>query len=169
MENDVIDIEPVGVVDHPIRLEYQYTPGEAQSRFLRGVAEGRIIGHRCPSCDKVYVPARGVCPMCGEQFLDEHVEVAHTGTLVTYSVTNVPSANIDLELPYVGAEVLLDGADTTTSFLMRGVKPDEVRLGMRVELHWKPEDEWEITMANISHVEPIDEPDVDYDKIKEYA
>lgn len=161
--------EPIGVVEHPIRLEYDYTPGRAQSRFLRAVAEGRIIGHECPSCEKVYVPPRGVCSMCGEQFLDEVVEIGHTGTLVTYSVTNVPSKNIDLELPYVNAEVLLDGADTTTMFLMRGVKPDEVRLGMRVRLHWKPRDQWEITLANIEYVEPIDEPDVAYDEIKEYA
>lgn len=161
--------EPIGVVEHPIRLEYDYTPGQAQSRFLRAVAEGRIIGHRCPSCEKVYVPPRGVCSMCGDQFLDEVIEIGHTGTLVTYSVTNVPSKNIDLELPYVNAEVLLDGADTTSMFLMRGVKPDEVRLGMRVRLHWKPRDEWEITLANIEYVEPIDEPDVAYDEIKEYA
>lgn len=161
--------EPIGVVTHPVRLEYDYTPGRAQSMFLRGVAEGRVLGLRCPSCAKVYVPPRGVCPMCGEQFLEEPVEIAQTGTLVTYSVTNVPSKNIDLELPYVNAEVLLDGADTTTMFLMRGVKPDEVRLGMRVRLHWKPRDEWEITLANIEYVEPIDEPDVGYDEIKEYA
>lgn len=161
--------EPAGVVEHPIRLEYDYTPGRSQSRFLRAMAEGRIIGQKCPSCEKVYVPPRGVCSMCGEQFLEEPIEIGHTGTLVTYSVTNVPSKNIDLELPYVNAEVLLDGADTTTMFLMRGVKPDEVRLGMRVQLHWKPRDQWDTTLANIEYVEPIDEPDVAYEKIKEYA
>ena len=161
--------EPIGVVTIPIRLEYDYTPGRTQSKFLRGVAEGRVLGSKCPSCEKVYVPGRGVCSMCGELFLDEPVEVAHTGTLVTYAVTNVPSKNIDLELPYVNAEVLLDGADTTSMFLMRGVKPHEVRLGMRVRLHWKPEDQWEITMANIEYVEPIDEPDVPYEQIEEYA
>lgn len=161
--------EPIGVVTHPIRLEYDYTPGRDQSAFLRAVAEGRIIGHRCPSCDKVYVPPRGVCPMCGEQFLDEPVEIGHTGTVVTYSVTNVPSKNIDLELPYVNAEVLLDGADTTAMFLLRGVSPDEVRLGMRVRLRWKPREAWEPNLANIEYVEPIDEPDVAYDEIEEYA
>lgn len=162
-------VQPAGVVESPIRLEYDYTPGLSQSRYLRGVAEGKIIGHRCPSCQKVYVPARGACSMCGELFLDETIEVAQKGTLVTYSVTHVPSRNITLELPYVGAEVLLDGADTTSSFLMKGVKPEDVRIGMRVELVWKPEKEWGITAANIEYCVPIDEPDVAYEEIEEHA
>ena len=165
--------ESAGVVESPIRLEYDYTPGRAQSRYLRGVAEGRIIGHRCPSCEKVYVPARGACPMCGELFEADTVEIGERtkqkGTLVTYSVTHVPSVNIKLELPYVGAEVLLDGADTTSSFLMKGVKPEDVRVGMRVELVWKPEEEWGITAANIEYCVPIDEPDVPYEEIEEHA
>jgi uncharacterized protein len=156
------------VIETPIRLEYTYTPGAVQSRFLNGIAQGKIIGFTCPSCDKVYVPARGVCPMCGEAFAEE-VEVANTGTVATFSVTHVPSRNIKLELPYVGAEVLLDGADTTTSFLMHGVKPDEVRMGMRVRTHWKPREEWEHSMANIEYVEPIDEPDAPFDSYKEHV
>jgi uncharacterized protein len=156
------------VIETPIRLEYSYTPGSIQSRFLRGIAEGRILGFRCSSCKKVYVPARGCCPMCGETFEGE-VEVAQTGTVVTFAVTHVPSRNIKLELPYVSAEVLLDGSDTTTSFLMHGVKPEDVRMGMRVRTHWKPREEWETSMANIEYVEPIDEPDAAFDSYKEHV
>lgn len=168
-DSEEIPAESAGVVESPIRLEYDYTPGRAQSRYLRAVSEGRIVGHRCPSCEKVYVPARGACPMCGELFGDETIDIAQKGTLVTYSVTHVPSRNIKLELPYVGAEVLLDGADTTSSFLMKGVKPEEVRVGMRVELVWKPEEEWGITAANIEYCVPIDEPDVPYEQIEEHT
>jgi uncharacterized protein len=84
-------------------------------------------------------------------------------------VVNVPSTNIDIELPYVAADVVFDGADTTTMLLLRGVKPDDVRMGMRVEARWRPREEWEPSMANIECVEPIDEPDAPYDSYKEYV
>lgn len=161
--------EPVGVVGIPIRLEYQYTPGQLQSRFLRALADGKVLGFRCPSCEKVYVPARGVCPMCGEQFEPEGIEVASTGTVATFAVVNVPSSNIDIELPYVAAEVLLDGADTTTMFLLRDATADDVRMGMRVETRWRPREEWDTTMANIECVVPIDEPDAPYESYKEHV
>ena len=53
--------EPVTGIVTPIRLDYRYTPGTAPSQFLRGMKEGRIVGRRCPSCSKVYVPPRGSC------------------------------------------------------------------------------------------------------------
>lgn len=161
--------EPVGVVTIPIRLEYRYTPGAVQSRFLRALDEGRILGFRCPSCEKVYVPARGVCPMCGEQFEEEGVDVANTGTVATFAVINVPSSNIDIELPYVAAEVLLDGADTTSLFLLREASPDDVRMGMRVQTRWRPREEWDTTLSNIECVVPLDEPDAPYESYKEHV
>lgn len=148
----------------PIRLEYDYTPGLAGSRFLRAVREGDIRGRRCPGCEQVYVPPRGACPMCGEA-LGEEVEVADTGTVATFAIVNVSSH--DVELPYVAAEVLLDGADTTATFLLKGVEPDEVRMGMRVKAHWKPPEERDFNLGNIEYVEPTGEPDADFETYKE--
>jgi uncharacterized protein len=161
--------EPVGVVGIPIRLGYRYTPGAVQSRFLRALAEGRLLGFRCRACGKVYVPPRGVCPMCGERFEEEGVEVADTGTVATFAIVNVPSANIDIELPYVAAEVLLDGSDTTSMFLLREVRPEDVRMGMRVRARWRPREEWDTTMANIDCVVPTGEPDAPYESFKEHV
>lgn len=161
--------EPVDEVTTPIRLEYRYTPGRDQSDFLNAMAQGRITGRRCPSCGKVYMPPRGVCSMCGVPFEEGSVEVADRGTVATFAIVNVPSANIDIELPYVAAEVVLDGADTTAMFLLRGIGPDDVRMGMRVAAQWLPEDQWEPSMANIECVVPIDEPDAPYDSYKEHV
>ena len=159
---------PITRIVTPIRLEYRYSPGETASAFLRGVRQGKLLGRRCPSCLKVYVPPRGACPMCGVAYAEE-VEVADTGTLVTFAVVNVNFANRVLEPPYVTAEVLFDGADTTTMVLLQGVPPDEVRMGMRVRAHWLPREEWDFTLANIDHVEPIDEPDAEYSTYQHHA
>jgi uncharacterized OB-fold protein len=159
---------PVTGIETPIRLDYRYTPGQAQSAFLRGMEQGKILGRRCPRCSKVYVPPRGGCPMCGVEFTDE-VQVADTGTLVTFAVVNVNFANRAIELPYVSGEVIFDGADTTSMVLLQGAAVDEVRMGMRVKAHWKPREEWEPSFANIDYVEPIDEPDADYESYREHV
>jgi uncharacterized OB-fold protein len=151
----------------PIRLDYTYTPGTAPSQFLRGMKEGRILGRRCPGCSKVYVPPRGSCPMCGLEFAEE-VQVADTGTLVTFAVVNVNFANRVIELPYVSGEVRFDGSDTTSMVLVQGIPVDEVRMGMRVKAYWIPKDQWDFTFANIDYVEPLDEPDADYADYKDF-
>ena len=150
----------------PIRLDYHYTPGAAASAFLRGLKAGRLLGRRCPSCAKVYLPPRGGCPMCGVEF-GEQVEVKDTGTMVTFAIVNVNFANRAVDLPYVTAEVAFDGADTTTMVLLKGVAPQDARMGMRVKAHWIPEAEWDYSLANIDYVVPLDEPDADYESFKE--
>ena len=159
--------EPVTGIVTPIHLDYTYTPGTAPSQFLRGMKEGRVLGRRCPGCSKVYVPPRGSCPMCGLEFAEE-VEVADTGTLVTFAVVNVNFANRVIELPYVSGEVRFDGSDTTSMVLVQGIPVAEVRMGMRVKAHWLPKDQWDFTFANIDYVEPLDEPDADYESYREF-
>jgi len=160
--------EPVTGIVTPIRLDYRYTPGTSPSKFLRGMKEGRILGQRCASCSKVYVPPRGSCPMCGSAFSEE-VEVKDTGTLVTFAIVNVNFANRVIDLPYVSGEVLFDGSDTTSMVLVQGASVDEVRMGMRVKAHWVPKEQWDFTFANIDYVEPTGEPDAEYDDFKEYV
>ena len=158
--------EPVTGITTPIRMEYRYTPGTATSLFLRAMKEGRFEGRRCPSCSKVYFPPRGGCSMCGVEFA-ETVPLRNTGTIATYTVVNVNFANRTVDLPYIVAEVVFDGADVTTSLLLKGVPIDEVRQGMRVEAKWVPEEEWDFSLANISHVEPLDEPDAPFETYKD--
>jgi uncharacterized OB-fold protein len=151
----------------PTRLEYDFTPGTATARFLRGVKEGRIFGQRCPECSKVYVPARGSCPRCGVPTHDE-VEVEGKGTVTTFCIVRVPSENIELTLPYTAAHILLDGADIPFFALIQECAAEEVRMGMRVEAVWAPQEAWGPTFENIRYFRPIDEPDVPFDDFKEH-
>ena len=158
--------QPVTEIITPIRMEYRYTPGTESSATLRGIKEGKLLGRRCPRCEKVYFPARAVCSMCGEAFT-ETVDVKDTGTLVTFAVVNVNFANRVIDLPYVTAEVVFDGSDTSTMTLLSGIAPEDVRMGMRVKAAWLPKEQWDYSLANIDHVEPIDEPDAPFESYKE--
>jgi uncharacterized OB-fold protein len=146
--------EPIQSIRTPIAIDYRYSPGTAASRFLRAVAEGRLIGQRCPACGKVYVPPRGSCPTDGLP-TEEEVELADRGTVTTFCVVNVPFAGHAIEMPYVAASILLDGADIAFQHLVREIPADQVRIGMRVEAVWRPREEWGPTLENVSHFRPV--------------
>ena len=59
------DRRPVTGIITPVRLDYLYAASPEESAFYRGLAEGRILGQRCPACHKVYVPPRSACPVDG--------------------------------------------------------------------------------------------------------
>jgi uncharacterized protein len=154
--------EPVTMITTPVRLRYEHTTSAGESSYLRGLAEGRLLGQRCPACGKVYIPPRGACPADGVPTTDE-VELPDTGIVTTFCVVNVPYQGQRVEPPYVAASVLLDGADIAFQHLILGCPPDEVRMGMRVAAVWKPRPEWGTSPENIDHFRPTGEPDAPYE------
>jgi uncharacterized protein len=149
----------------PVELDYTYEASPEESSFYRGLAEGRILGQRCPRCGKVYVPPRSACPVDGVA-TEEEVELPDTGTVTTFCIVNVPFLGQRIQPPYVSAYVLLDGADIAFLHLIQGIAAEEVRMGMRVRAVWKPREEWGTTIENILHFEPTDEPDADFESYK---
>ncbi len=159
--------DPVTRIVTPVRLAYEYAASPEESKFFRGLAEGRILGQRCPTCLKVYVPPRGACPVDGVPTTDE-VELPDRGTVTTFCIVNVPFLGQRITPPYVSAYVLLDGADIAFLHLILDAEASEVRMGMRVEAVWKPREEWGTTIENISHFRPTGEPDAEFDTYKQH-
>jgi uncharacterized protein len=153
---------PVTMTITPVRLRYQHTASPAESTYLRGLAEGRLIGQRCPACGLVYIPSRGTCPADGVA-TDAQVELPDTGTVTTFSVVNVAYPGQHITPPYVAAAILLDRADIAFHHLILGCDPAQVRMGMRVKAVWKPRAEWGSTADTISHFAPTGEPDAPYE------
>ncbi len=154
------DVEPVRSVRTPAELVFQYTPGAASSRYLRGIAQGKILGERAEPGSKVYVPPRGADPELGKPTL-EPVELAHTGTLTSFCVVNVSFHGGTQEIPYVTGLIQLDGADLSIMHLIQECPVDQVRIGMRVEAVWVDQSELGPTMESIKWFRPNGEPDVD--------
>jgi uncharacterized OB-fold protein len=146
----------------PINLKYLHTASPGESIFLRAIAEGRLLGQRCPACGKVYVPARGTCPVDGLALTDI-VELPDTGIVTTFCIVNVPYPGQRVTPPYVAASVLLDGADIAFGHLILGCEASEVRMGMRIKAVWRPREQWGTTVENIDHFAPTGEPDAPYE------
>ena len=153
---------PVTMTITPVRLRYLHTASPAESAYLRGLAEGRLLGQRCPACRQVYIPSRGTCPVDGVP-TDAEVELPDTGTITTFSVVNVGYPGQQVTPPYVAAAVLLDGADIAFQHLILGCDPADVRMGMRVRAAWRPRAEWAEHADTVSHFAPTGEPDAPYE------
>ena len=91
------------------------------------------------------------------------------GTITTFCIVRVPSENIDLKLPYCAANILLDRSDMPMIALLQECDAEDVRIGMRVEAVWKPEEEWGPTLENIRYFRPTGEPDVPSEKLGDWA
>ncbi|OQQ25631.1 DNA-binding protein [Prescottella equi] len=159
--------DPVTDIVTPIDLHYTHTASFEETYYLRGLMEGKIIGGRTDANGKVYVPPRGANPTDGMP-TKEQVEVSDKGTITTFCIVNVPFLGQQIKPPYVAAYVLLDGADIPFLHLILDVDAAEVRMGMRVEAVWRPKEEWEYSLRNVSHFRPSGEPDADYDSYKHH-
>ena len=159
--------ERVYGIKTPIRLDYTFAAGRAQSRFYSAIAEGRIVGQRCPACAKVYVPARGSCPTCGVATKEE-VRVSDRGTMTTFCIVNIPFAGQAVRVPYVSASILLDGSDIPLFHLVQEIEASDARMGMRVEAVWAPREELAPTMESIRYFRPSGEPDAAFESYREH-
>ncbi|MBH25714.1 MAG: DNA-binding protein [Myxococcales bacterium] len=152
--------------DNPFSTDYTILAGEALSHHLRGLAEGRFVGMRGPSGD-VLIPPDGADPFTGEA-VTEAVELPDTGTVVRYCVVNIPVRGQQVEVPFVAADILLDGADSTFMAMIQGIPPRDVRLGLRVRVVWAEEAERTTGFESVKWFEPTGEPDRDLGELEEY-
>ena len=157
--------DDIELIRSPVRLDFQITAGRTQSRFLKAIECGAILGERCPSCTKVLVPPRGICRACGVPITEE-VPLSDAGILTTFCVINIPFEGQMLTPPYVAGSILLDGSDLPIFHLVGGIAPDEVRMGIRVKAVWASE--LQPTLASIRYFEPTGEPDAPFECYAEH-
>ncbi len=146
------EAEPVTRFKGPTHLDYTVTAGAVTDEFLRTILEQRLVGRRCPSCEKVYLPPRSVCPTCSVR-TEETVEVGQSGVIQTFSVIRIPFQGQVLEPPYVCARIMLEGSDVPLLHIVGEIAPDDVSVGMRVEAVWN--DEPMPTLARVRYFRPV--------------
>src|SRR5437870_3282373 len=154
--------EPIKYVETTVYLPYDYVAGDNKARYLRALKDKKIIGSKCSKTGKVFVPPVVASP---ESFApcDALVEVADRGIMTTFCVVNIPVIGRNLEIPYVAASVALDGADISIFALIQECRPEDVRMGMRVEAVWKPDGERHGDHEDIQYFRPTGEPDAPLD------
>ena len=161
------DRDPVTIMAIPTSISIQHTASRPESIYLRAIQQGTLLGARTGDDGKVYFPPREADPATGKE-LDQFVELPDKGTVTTFAIINIPFAGQKIKPPYVAAYILLDGADIPFLHLVTEIDAADVRMGMRVQAVWRPQEEWGLGIDNIEHFRPTGEPDADYDTYKHH-
>jgi uncharacterized OB-fold protein len=108
------------IIEQRWDLTYQHTADEVTATFLRTLRdEGRLLGIRCPVCERVLAPPR---PICDRDFCETSgwVELGSTGTLELFTIMHLVIDGLP-DPPYVLAYVRPEGADTAIPGFLEGV------------------------------------------------
>ncbi len=156
-----------GLVEYRPKAKYTFSAGQAQSRFLHGLKEGKILGVQCPSCRRVYVPPRAYCEYCFKP-TSKWVELDGTGWVHTAVVSYISTFRDRMEEPEIIGVIRLDAPGyREDSYEFAGlfhklcnVKPEDVMsgrvIGLRVKPRWKPEGERKGDITDIECFEPVE-------------
>ncbi|KKL59462.1 hypothetical protein LCGC14_2215120, partial [marine sediment metagenome] len=112
-----------------VRAEFSFWVGRYMDKFYDALENKKIIGNKCPKCEKVFVPPRKICGGCNEEIaLDENwVDLPDTGTLLNYTITNYKVsdriARKGKNSQIVGM-VQIDGGDTAIIYPLLNMEPD---------------------------------------------
>ncbi|UCC59944.1 MAG: Zn-ribbon domain-containing OB-fold protein [Dehalococcoidia bacterium] len=138
-----ISEEPViaEVVSHS---NFQVSVGATGTKFLKEIRDNKtIMGIKCPSCKKVYVPPRSHCPICFDR-MSEWVALSGKGSLTSYTIVRYPEPYMPKKTPYAYGIIQLDGADTGMAHFLGEVDLDKIEIGVRLEPVFKEEREGSI-------------------------
>ncbi len=117
-----------------LQVPYNYSAGPVASRFLVALRdEQKILGIRCPKCEKVYVPPRATCGVCFSE-LSDWVELSGRGKVETFTAVNYPEHMQPVDkIPFILAVIRLDGADTGLAHIIGEVDEKDLEIGTEVE------------------------------------
>jgi hypothetical protein len=136
-------------------VQYSWALGPANSRFLQELKKGKIIGRTCKHCDRVIVPPRMFCEYCYKP-TNEWVYLKDTGTVETFSISYLDPNARRIKDPILIGVISIDGATEKHGFMhyFGEMKPEDLKIGMKVKAVWKPENERTGSITDIKYFKP---------------
>lgn len=149
-----MDTSDCYIVEGKMALPYSYFAGRVGSKFITTLRDSKkILGIRCDTCGKVFVPPRQTCEKCFADLRDNWVELDDTGEIVNYTVIRYADGHLPKKPPYILAQILLGGADTPLTHIVEGLPPDQVSIGQKVKAVFAGQTT--TTILDIDHFAPV--------------
>ena len=104
--------------------------------FFEELKNKKLVGTRCKKCKAVYCPPRADCSKCYSSDM-ERFQLSGKGAILAYTVIYVAPESFSRLAPYILVIAKLDEGPKLLSHLV-GVKPEDVKVGMRVEAVFEP-------------------------------
>ncbi|NIS71413.1 MAG: hypothetical protein GTO12_21495 [Proteobacteria bacterium] len=116
---------------------FRYAVGKWGSQFLIELRDHkRLLGIRCPKCQRVYIPPRQVCGPCFQR-MEELVTLSDRGTLMAFTIIRFsfidPETGITRPVPYGYGFIKLDGSDSSFQHFINIEDESKVKIGARVQ------------------------------------
>ena len=137
-----------------LALPYTYFAGRVGSTFITTIRDKhKIMGVKCSTCNKIFVPPRQTCERCMEDIRDNWVELSDTGEVVNFTVVRYNDKHLPRKAPFVLAMIKLEGADTPMAHILEGIDPEKVTEGLKVKAVFAKQTT--NTILDIDHFEPV--------------
>ncbi len=148
----------VTTVRYRPEARFAWSAGEAMSRFLAELQQGRLIGRTCNGCKRTLFPPRMFCEECFRP-TDEWVYLRDSGTIETYSVSYLDKDARRITEPILVGVVSIDGASPKMGIMhyFGEMTKDDIRIGMRVKARWKPPEQRRGSVLDIEFFRPLKE------------
>lgn len=124
----VYGIDPLVIRDH-YEIDYLHSYAE-DSPFFIGLTKGKLLGSRCTACGCTYATPRAHCMECGSPTTWQ--ELPLTGRVHTFTTCHYGGEAFLKETPFTLILVEFDAADTLFLTRLKGMLPDQVRIGLPV-------------------------------------
>lgn len=127
-----------------VQADFNFWVGKYMDKFYDGLEVKQILGNKCPTCNKVFVPPRKVCGNCFKtlELGNNWVKLKDTGTLrnfttTTFAVSEAGKTKSPDEI-LIGM-VKFDGSDTAVVYPLLYVQEKDLTIGMKVQVVWNDE------------------------------
>ena len=153
-ENDV-EANRVLTVTYEPKVKYSWATGIAVGKFLNGLKQGEIIGTRCDYCGRVVVPPRIFCEWCFKR-TETWIKLPDSGSVNTFSISYITADTTRIKTPIIPAVIEIDGTSNAGFLHLIGdVKPDDVKIGMKVKAVWRETAKRQASITDIKYFAPI--------------
>ena len=123
-----------------VRADYNFWVGRYLDKFFDNLENKKLVGNKCSKCGDVFVPPRKICGKCNVVIpLEKNwVDLPDTGILKNYTITpyrvndRTDRKAKDLSL----GMIQIDGSNTAIVYKLLNLKPDEIKIGMKVKIEW---------------------------------
>ena len=123
-----------------VRADFNFWVGRYLDKFFDNLENKKLVGNKCSKCGDVFVPPRKICGKCNVVIpLEENwVNLPDTGILKNYTITpyRVNDRTDRKAKDLLLGMIQIDGSNTAIVYKLLNLKPDEIKIGMKVKIEW---------------------------------
>jgi len=127
------------------------------SRFFKGLLDGKIWGTQCPKCGDTWVPVRSNCWNldCNLE-KTEWVEMPLTAKVHTWTIAGWSGRSSLKRLPIVLVYAVIGDSKVAIANELHGIDPWDVEFGMSLKIVFRPQEE-RVGAVTDFHFEPVED------------